>query len=279
MKARIMALAAFLGASPVMAVDGVVEINQARAEAGGVTASDAPGFPVTIDTRGSYRLTSNLEVSNANTSAIGILSEDVKLDLNGFTVFGITSCSGIPNVCSNTGTGVGISSGFSNVTVVNGTVRGMGSNGVSLSAESYVVDVQAINNGGVGIWAENGRIRDCLAHRNGGNGIRLGPGSSVMRSSITWNSSVGIDANDTSIVISENSVYRNDDDGIVVGQGCVVVRNAIRSNTAFGIEFFDASSGYVGNVLRSNNGGNANAQVSDGTQIGTNFCGLNTSCP
>src|SRR5438046_162421 len=46
---------AFAGAS--YASDGVVEINQARALAGGVTRGDAPGFPVTISQPGSYRLT------------------------------------------------------------------------------------------------------------------------------------------------------------------------------------------------------------------------------
>src|SRR5581483_7661707 len=42
------------------AVDGVIEINHARALAGGVTASDLPGYPITIDQSGSYRLTGNL---------------------------------------------------------------------------------------------------------------------------------------------------------------------------------------------------------------------------
>ena len=33
-------------ADPALAVDGVIEINQARAAAGNVTVGDAPGFPV-----------------------------------------------------------------------------------------------------------------------------------------------------------------------------------------------------------------------------------------
>jgi hypothetical protein len=45
---------------PALGIDGLVEINQAKALAGGVTASDAPGFPVTLDAQGSYVLTSNL---------------------------------------------------------------------------------------------------------------------------------------------------------------------------------------------------------------------------
>ena len=37
-----------LAAGPVSATDGVIEINQARALAGGVTVGDAAGFPVLI---------------------------------------------------------------------------------------------------------------------------------------------------------------------------------------------------------------------------------------
>ena len=75
-------------ASPALAVDGVVEINQARAEAGGVTATDTPGFPVTIDQSGSYRLTGNLTVSSATTEAIEVRDDRVTIDLNGFSIVG-----------------------------------------------------------------------------------------------------------------------------------------------------------------------------------------------
>ena len=59
------AAALVLGFFPrsAVAVDGVVEINQTRVLAGGVTASDTPGFPVTLDASGSYSLTGSLDVS------------------------------------------------------------------------------------------------------------------------------------------------------------------------------------------------------------------------
>ena len=47
----------------VAASPGAVEINQARALAGGVTPSDLPGFPVTIDGPGSFVLTGDLDLS------------------------------------------------------------------------------------------------------------------------------------------------------------------------------------------------------------------------
>ena len=49
------------GTVPAFAADGVIEINQARAKAGGVTPGDTPLFPVTISQPGSYRLTGNSE--------------------------------------------------------------------------------------------------------------------------------------------------------------------------------------------------------------------------
>src|SRR5438552_9500675 len=73
---------------------GVVTIDQNRALAGGVTPGDTPGFPVTLSLPGSYRLTGNLTVPNANTTAIQIAANYVTVDLNGFTIIGTTVCTG-----------------------------------------------------------------------------------------------------------------------------------------------------------------------------------------
>src|SRR5438067_8861679 len=80
-------------ALPLYAVDGVVLINQNAALAGNVTPGDTPGFPVTISLPGSYKLSSNLVVPDANTTAIEIVADDVKLDLNGFSIIGPTVCT------------------------------------------------------------------------------------------------------------------------------------------------------------------------------------------
>ena len=45
------------GAERAIAADGVVEIDQAAAIAGGITPGDDPGFPITLDSPGSDRLT------------------------------------------------------------------------------------------------------------------------------------------------------------------------------------------------------------------------------
>jgi hypothetical protein len=114
-------------AGMAQAMDGTKLISQNNALAGNVTPGDAPGFPVTISVRGSYVLSSNLTVPDANTTAIEITVEDVTLDLNGFTIQGPTVCEGFPRVCAPTGSGTGVETAFlsfiRNIAVVNGTVR------------------------------------------------------------------------------------------------------------------------------------------------------------
>jgi hypothetical protein len=72
-------------------------------------------------------------------------------------------------------------------------------------------------------------------------------------------------------------VSRNGSDGIDSGNS-VVFGNVADSNTGLGLKLFGVS-GYAQNVLRSNNGGNANPQVSGGVETGTNVCATDTTCP
>ena len=63
-------------ATPAFGVDGVIEISQARALAGGINPVDTPGFPITIDQSGSYRLTSDLNVSSESCETARSASHD-----------------------------------------------------------------------------------------------------------------------------------------------------------------------------------------------------------
>ena len=65
-----LALATAMLPGQALAVDGVIEINQARALAGGVTAGDSAGFPVTLSASGSYRLTGNLTVPSSTSGIV-----------------------------------------------------------------------------------------------------------------------------------------------------------------------------------------------------------------
>jgi hypothetical protein len=71
----------FALAGPSLAVDGVLEINQTCAVQTGCFAGDTAGFPVTISTAGSYRLTGNLETTLV---MVSVQADNVTVDLNGF---------------------------------------------------------------------------------------------------------------------------------------------------------------------------------------------------
>ncbi len=177
------------------AVDGVIEINHAKALAGGVTGGDGPGYPVRIDAAGSYRLTSDLVVA-PGIDGVDINADNVALDLNGFTIFGSGE--------------VGLNDGVSiiasdNVEVRNGTVRGFLRHGVfSLTGtRSRVIGVRAIGNNANGLNLEGTALVDgCVALDNGIFGIRVGAGSLVINSVARSNTDIGL-------ALSSPSGYRS----------------------------------------------------------------------
>lgn len=195
--------------SVTSAGDGMIEINQAVALAGGVNgslASDPAGFPVTITEPGSYILTGNLDVPDENTTAIQIEpgASRSTINLNGFAIRGDTSCSFVTGVCNPTGAGAGIQAASTaiGIRVHNGIITGMGGNGMQLRGHAAVRGLQAISNGGAGIEV-GGRssIVESQAIFNGGAGIRIadatGSLSSVGESVLADNLSVknGIENN------------------------------------------------------------------------------------
>jgi hypothetical protein len=70
-------------APQAQAVDGVLEINQTCAVNTGCFAGDTAGFPITINTQGSYVLTSNLDLPDVNTTGIEVTVGIVTIDMNG----------------------------------------------------------------------------------------------------------------------------------------------------------------------------------------------------
>jgi len=233
----------------VMAVVGPpalsqTQINQAAALAGGVTACDAPGFPVTLCDSGSYALTSNLTVSSG--SGIVVEANDVYLDLNGFTIKGgLTSGNGIA------------ANGFRyRTTVINGSVIEFAT-GLSLWQEACVRNVKVSSNNGNGIDFISGSILDCLVMNNGGWGIRaLFSDMGVIRgNTVSWNLGGGIKQQST--------------------LGGLILDNQISFNVGGpGLEL-DAATAYGNNNLNANGG---SAQVTGGVQIGVNLCN-GAACP
>jgi hypothetical protein len=249
-------------ATPAMAGDGVYEINQACAAAG-CFPNDSPGFPVNgTVVGGSYKLTSDLVVPDANTWAVAI-PQAATLDLNGFAIRGPTSCTGVPAVCTGAGTGSGVGVGASG-TVRNGTIRGMGDKGISGDDGVRVENVQIESNGGDGIkgyyGSEGWYISDSSIQHNGGDGIDLNGGAPK------------------GTLIVHNSIYGNAGFG-VQGTGLSMLGNMVDSNASYGLNAnMGSGQATLGqNTFFNNNGGNANTQKLGGQSLGGNYCGT-SSC-
>jgi len=184
-----------LGAGAANAVDGVIEINDARVVVGGVTPGDAPGYPLTIDQPGSYRLTGQLFVSDPTLNVVEITADHVTLDLNGFAI----RCVVVFTPCVGNGFGSGILAYLaSDVTVRNGVIRDFGGSGLSVGAGARIEDLRVLDNGTDGITiGYDGLVAGSVIRGNGANGIDLsGDGVVITDNVIANNAGYGID-NDT----------------------------------------------------------------------------------
>jgi len=208
-----LALLAWLSlASPLRASDGVIEINQAKALAGGVTPGDAQGFPVTIATAGSYRLTGNLDVTGGAT-AISVVIWNVTLDLGGFSVAGSNACTGYPVTgCTVTSgnSGIHANANAHHIVVRNGVVRNFNGHGVRLEGASSVAeDLRAMLNGGSGIYTGvAARVRRCISLANYTTGISVIDDSHVSESEARANGSTGIFTFSSGSTVRVASRYR-----------------------------------------------------------------------
>ncbi|MDJ0785888.1 MAG: right-handed parallel beta-helix repeat-containing protein [Myxococcota bacterium] len=269
---------------PAGGVDGVREINQACVNTG-CFPGDSAGFPVTIASSGSYRLTSNLRFTSELGvgpifDVIQINVDDVALDLGGF----VLSCR-LPSVnfepCTGSAAGGnGISSNRNNIEIRNGTVRNMSGRGLVVGFQSHVENVRALSNGGDGIVALTGSvIRGCRATDNGEAGIVAGADSVVVENTSTFNTT-GFEVAPASVV-AHNVASNNSGDGFDLGffggtsnsQGGLATENAAQINGGFGLRM-EARWGFRGNVLTLNGG-----TTTGGVNLGGNLCGTNTSCP
>lgn len=236
-----------------LAVDGQIAINQARAIAGGVTPGDAPGFPITLSQPGSYVLTGNILVPDAQTTAFAISADHVTLDLNGFAIVGPVNCSGGFQPCAGTGGGAAFGIGIAttgtyfNVVVRNGTIQGLGL-GVYLVGDSHVVEhVQVRSNNSNGIMIEASAdlgassVRHCTAQRNGGSGIDVGVGL-VTHNTSTGNGGAGIALGIG--MVSDNVVTRNGVQGLLLSGDAGYHHNVIVNNHTPGV--------FSGRTMRDN---------------------------
>jgi hypothetical protein len=234
-----------LSAAPASALDGEVLINQAKANAGGITPNDDPGFPVRINRSGKYKLVGNLNVP-AGKSGIAVVADNVTIDLNGFRIFGGDDANVGINAVNADG-----------LTVMNGTISNFTSHGIVTHSFAVVQDMQISNNGGIGVKLDtNGR---------------------VLRSTMSENVSANVFCNSTCL-IAQNVVARSvTESGIVlltVAGGHLVLGNVISENQLYGI-YAEGFSGFGNNTLTANNLGSISGTFIQ--PVHPNFC--QPACP
>jgi hypothetical protein len=254
-------------APSALAVDGVVLISQNTSVAG-IEGCPHAGFPIIICRSGSYRLSGNLTIPNANTDGIDITADNVTLDLNGFTISGPVTCKfgTYPVQCSASGSGLGINTPSANndITVHNGTVRGMGGGGINLGGDAEVVEAVHVeqNAGALGYGISlgySGIVTRCTVRANAGGGI-VGIAAIISLNVVSYNGGDGIDRGG---VVRDNNVLFNGQTGIV--NAGLAIHNTVVGNIGYGIN----SGFYQGNVVTANGLGD----VVNGTSLGGNFCG------
>jgi parallel beta-helix repeat protein len=277
--AVLLAAATVIGfAATAGAVDGVIEINQAKVLASGGS------FPFVISKPGSYRLTGNLTVpGSVDAIDVTATAPGVTIDLNGFS---ITNLTGNP---------VGINaSAAGETTVENGSIIGFGV-GLEVGTSSIVRKVRADENGsgieggaytvvegcvvnfslsstGAGIsCGPDCAISGNTANGHGGNGDGIdcagtGEGCVISGNTTSGNGKVGINCLGDGCVISGNTAIGNTGVGLRCGgSGCLISGNTSVGNSGGGIQG-DASTGYGGNVLKNTN------NLFGGTSLGHNLC-------
>jgi len=247
--AMVLGLAASAGA-----VDGTLEINQAKVLAAGGGTYHAFG----ITASGSYRLTGNLTVPSG-ASGIVVNASNVTIDLNGFSMTGGGAGSSF---------GIFAAAAIVGTTVENGTVTGFNA-GVSLGDSAIVKAVQVNSNSTSGIQVGNySLVQGCTANNNGNDGIIVnGNGTLISGNAVNADSEFGISVTGNGIVISGNTVTGNAGGISDVGSGGLISGNTLYKNGG-GIQTTDATTAYGGNVLDNNSLGN----VSGGKSLGNNLC-------
>jgi hypothetical protein len=229
-------LALSLIPASAFALDGVVLINQSTVMAAG-------GFPYMITQPGSYKLSGNLIVTSAGKDGIDINSDNVTLDLNGFTITG-PGTRGPEN---------GIASANQNITLRNGVVTRFPT-GVLLTGTAAITDLQASGNG-YGIRAFPSGLPAFAG---------LSSGFIIARCSANGNAIYGFLLSNATV--SDSIANANHDSGFLVARSSLI-HNVANNNALFGI-----ISGFIPSLT-----GGDNPSANGGSLFGSNTMLDNTT--
>ncbi len=219
-------------------------VNAVAATTGGIVPINQSKVPFTITASGSYKLTSDLVVTDPTVSAITVLVPNVTIDLNGFSIMG--GFRGINALLEPL------------ITVTNGQISGMAQEGVVTGHSSRIERIRAFGNGRAGISCDDGcEITNCVVNNNSQAGIEV----------INFSSLYG------RALVASNVVQYNGSVGIFVANGAsLITGNVVNHNGGYGLQC-GGMAGYSNNVFFENGGTPYNC-----VNMGQNIC-TGTSCP
>lgn len=218
-------------------------------------------LPYFITNSGSYYLTCKLVATNA-TAGITISADDVKLDLNGFSLNGMTNQNTSQNGCS--GIWIANNPPHYNIIIKNGVIRGWGWYGIfgTNASETTIENVKLYGNGLSGIViGPNAMIDNCCLYNNGHRS------TGTMPLNPTFND--GIRADDYSTV-RECKARFNGGSGIYISFGGRVTGCTSCENLANGI-FAESYSSIKDCLIIGNSGGGISVQSQ--CRVIDNTCG------
>ena len=233
-----------LSTIPAAASDGEVLIDQAKVAAGGITPADTPGFPVTVNRSGKYKLTGNLLVP-AGTDGFVITGDNVTLDLNGFRVTGGRIGVNAPNA--------------DGLTVMNGTIAGFSNHGIRTRSFAVIQDMQITGSGGMG--------------------ARLDNNARVIRSTISGSNSVNVYCLSRCLIAGNVITGSRTEAGVnlpTTAGGHLVLGNVIANNIGFAI-YAEGPTGYANNTITGNGQFGGSSIIGNVNAVHPNYC--NPACP
>lgn len=181
-----------------------------------------------ITSSGSYYLTGNISGA-AGKHGIEIAAWGVTIDLCGFEVLGSDPGS-LNGITVNAG-------GPKGVSILNGTVRGWGGDGVrvSLANGGRIEGVVATDNVGDGLaLGDYMAVSGCSSYDNEGVGIIIGFGTSLANSAAASNGGNGITAGNGATITNCSSLYSGAN-GITLGINCVLIGSTSMQSGSDGV--------------------------------------------
>lgn len=203
-------------------------------------------LPYTISSSGAYYLTSDL-TGTTGTNGISIASDNVTLDLNGFSLIGVPGSVD----------GVLIAESQFNIAIRNGTVRDWGGDGLDLGygRNLRVADMCVQTNAGRGIYDgySASLIENCTAMYNGSDGIFARYGGTMINCAASYNAGHGLRGSDLTTIQSCVAAY-NTADGIHLESGGSVIDCVSKYSGEDGIHA--AHGAIIKNCVAISNGDN-----------------------